>query len=68
MVTKFDDFIIIIISIIIKHTISNLEWHRIELKQLLQNIKKIQKIYKRYYKWLCICRRNIMNFKIIYGM
>ena len=67
MVTKFDDFIIII-SIIIKHTISNLEWHIIELKQLLQNIKILKNIYKRYYKWLCICRRNIMNFKIIYGM
>ena len=25
-------------------------------------------IYKRYYQWLCICRKNIIHFKIIYGM
>jgi len=26
--------------------------------------KNYKKIYKRYYQWLCICRKNIINFKL----
>jgi len=26
--------------------------------------KNYKKIYKRYYQWLCICRKNIIIFKL----
>ena len=33
------------------------------------NMAKIfKKIYKRCYQWLYICRKNIINFKIMYAI
>ena len=30
--------------------------------------KNFKNIYKRFYQWICICRKNIIKLKIIYDI